>query len=295
MRESTYITGQLMSIISHDFKGKAIEQTGSATHINSATIPKGYVNLSQMCKAGGKRLVDYLQKDKKRLSFFENVTKIIAVETHSPSEVSIITSDNHNVSGGCLLLGIQSGLLIETCNAIGGKGDIYGHPQIALSVATWISPELEAWAGYTLLLVIRGDFQALTEEARQAQGKLDETWDKLRATGIATRRTLTDAIKSWYSRYEATTTCPEHIIYAQCTNHIYQAIWGVNAADIREHFGLKPGNTPPTRDYLSERALLAIERAEDRVIEAMDFDDAIPHKNAVAIARIRPARINFKD
>jgi len=284
-----------MSIISHNFKGKAIEQASSATHINSTTIPKGYVNLSQMCKAGGKRLVDYLQKDKKRLSFFESVAKIIAAETHNPSEVSIITSDNHNVSGACLVFGLESGLLIETSNAIGGKGDIYGHPQIAISAATWISSEFEAWAGYTLLLVVRGDFQALTEEAKQAQTKLDETWDKLRATGIVTRRTLTDAIKLWYSLYEATTTCPEHVIYAQCTNHIYQALWGVNATDIREYFGLKPGNIPPTRDYLSEQALLAIERAEDRVIEAMEFDDAIPHKNAVVVARIRPARISFKD
>ena len=284
-----------MSIISHDFKGKAIEQTGSTTHINSATVPKGYVNLSQMCKAGGKRLPDYLTKDKKRLSYFEKVVETIAVETHSPSETSTIVSDNHNVSATCLEFGVKSGLLIEAGNAIGGKGDIYGHPQIAISVATWISPEFEAWAGYTLLLVIRGDFQALTEEAKQAQTKLDETWDKLRATGMVTRRTLTDAIKSWYSRYQATATCPEHVIYAQCTNHIYQAMWGINAADIREHFGLKPGGIPPTRDYLSEQALLAIERAEDRVIEAMEFDDAIPHKNAVAIARIRPARISFKD
>ena len=284
-----------MSIISHNFKGKAIEQTGSATQVNSATVPKGYVNLSQMCKAGGKRLPDYLTKDKKRLSYFEKVAEIITAETHSPSETITIVSDNHGVSSTCLEFGVKSGLLIEAGNAIGGKGDIYGHPQIALSVATWISPELEAWAGYTLLLVIRGDFQALTDEAKQAQAKLDETWDRLRATGIVTRRTLTDAIKSWYSRYEATTTCPEHVIYAQCTNNIYQAMWGVNAADIREHFALKPGNNPPTRDYLSESALLAIERAEDRVIEAMDFDDAIPHKNAVAIARIRPARVSFKD
>lgn len=284
-----------MSIISHIFNGKAIDQTNATTDINGINIPKGYVNLSQMCKAGGKRLVDYLTKDKKRLSYFEKVVEIIAVETHNPSGVSIITPDNQAFSGTCLEFGVQSGLLIETKNAIGGDGDTYGHPQIAISVATWLSPAFEAWAGYTLLLVIRGDFQALTEEAKQAQAKLDETWDKLRATGIVTRRTLTDAIKIWYQRYEATTTCPEHVIYAQCTNQIYQAMWGVNAADIREHFGLKPGNIPPTRDYLSEKALLAIERAEDRVIEAMDFDDAIPHKNAVAIARIRPARVSFKD
>ena len=282
-----------MSIISHDFKGKAIEQTGSTTHINSATVPKGYVNLSQMCKAGGKRLVDYLQKDKKRLSFFESVAKIITTETYNPSEVSIITSDNHNVSATCLEFGVKSGLLIETGNAIGGRGDIYGHPQIAISVATWISPEFEAWAGYTLLLVIRGDFQALTKEAKQAQAQLDERWKKLRAAGKVVRRSLTDTIKSWLDN---TDRPQDHAtVYAQSTNQIYLALWGVTAADIRKHFNLKPGNIPPTRDYLSEQVLRVIERAEDRVIEAIDFDSAIPHENAVAIARLRPARISFKD
>ncbi len=282
-----------MSIISHLFNGKAIEQTGSTTYINSATVPKGYVNLSQMCKAGGKRLPDYLTKDKKRLSYFEKVVEILTAETYSPSETSIIVSDNHNVSDTCLEFGVKSGLLIEVGNAIGGKGDIYGHPQIALSVATWISPDFEAWAGYTLLLVIRGDFQALTEKAKQAQVQLDERWKKLRAAGKVVRRELTDAIKSWLDSTDR--PLDYSTIYAQCTNQIYMALWGVTAADIRKHFNLKPGNIPPTRDYLSEQVLRTIERAEDRVIEAIDYDNAIPHENAVEIARLRPARIGFKD
>ena len=123
-----------------------------------------------------------------------------------------------------------------------------------------------------------------------------EARTKARLAGKQVRRGLTDAIKSWLEANETDDRPLDFsMVYAQCTNQIYQAMWGVNAADIRKHFNLKPGNIPPTRDYLSEQVLRVIERAEDRVIEAMDFDDAIPHENAVAIARIRPARINFKN
>lgn len=120
-----------------------------------------------------------------------------------------------------------------------------------------------------------------------------EARTKARLAGKVIRRGLTDAIKGWLEANETDRPLDFSIVYAQCTNQIYQALWGVTAADIRKHFNLKPGNIPPTRDYLSEQVLRVIERAEDRVIEAMDFDEAIPHENAVAIARLRPARINF--
>lgn len=120
-----------------------------------------------------------------------------------------------------------------------------------------------------------------------------EARTKARLAGKVVRRSLTDAIKSWLDNTDRPL---EHsTIYAQCTNQIYLALWGVTAADIRKHFNLKPGNIPPTRDYLSEHVLRVIDRAEDRVIEEIDYDSAIPHENAVEIARIRPARINFTD
>jgi hypothetical protein len=102
-----------MAIIPHNFNGKAIEQTSSETEINGVKIPKGYVNLSQMCKAGGKRLVDYLTKDKKRLSYFQAVLRILEAGTYSTSGVIIITPDNHAGCSDCLAFGTTSGLLIQ--------------------------------------------------------------------------------------------------------------------------------------------------------------------------------------
>jgi hypothetical protein len=283
-----------MTIIPHNFNGKAIEQTSSETVLNGVTIPKGYVNLSQMCKAGGKRLVDYLTKDKKRLSYFHAVLRILEAGTYSPSGVIIITPDNHAGFNDCLGFGITSGLLIQTRDAIGGDAGVYGHPQIAISVASWISSEFEAWAGYTLLLVLSGEFKALTEEAKQAEKELQIRWKKIRSATIVTRRELTDSIKAWYDRPDTQTNLPLGKIIAQCTNQLYQAMWGVTAAQIRSHFNLTK-DSQLTRDYLSERALDKLKLREDYVIEFIDFEGAIPHENAVQMANIVRCRVHFTD
>jgi hypothetical protein len=116
-----------------------------------------------------------------------------------------------------------------------------------------------------------------------------------RLAGKFTRRTVTDSCKDWYDRPDTVTSCPLGSIIAKVTNQTYLAMWGVTAAQIRSHFGLKPGTNPPTRDSLSERALKALDFAEAKVCEAIDEFDSIPHKNAVEMARVRPAKVSFKD
>jgi len=75
-------------------------------------------------------------QDKERLSYFEKVFEILTAKTDAPSETSAIVSDNHGVSAACLDFGVKSGLLIKAGNTIVRKSNIYGYPQIALSVAT---------------------------------------------------------------------------------------------------------------------------------------------------------------
>jgi hypothetical protein len=116
-----------------------------------------------------------------------------------------------------------------------------------------------------------------------------------RLAGKITRRTVTESCKDWYDRPDTVTSCPLGSIIAKVTNQTYLAMWGVTAAQIRSHFGLKPGTNPPTRDSLSERALKALDFAEAKVCEAIDEFDSIPHKNAVEIARVRQAKVSFKD
>ena len=50
-----------MAIITHLFGGFGIDQTDSDTQIGKKLIPAGYVNITQMAKANGKKLGDYLR------------------------------------------------------------------------------------------------------------------------------------------------------------------------------------------------------------------------------------------
>ena len=294
MHESTYQAGDLMTIIPHNFNDKAIGQTSSETDINGVTIPKGYVNLSQMCKVNPKKkLNDYLS-NLNTLDYLIALSENPMAETYSPPGGRIPVSDNHEGSSSALVFGLKSGLLIRTYDKIGGQGDIYSQIEIAIHAAQWISPQLAVWANRTLRLVINGEFKALTEEAKQAEKELQVRWEKIRSGTIVTRRTLTDSIQEWLNRPDTATTCPHAIIYANCTNQLYLALWGVTAVDIRCHFGLISAKQL-TRDHLSAAALKALDFAEAKVIEAIDHDGATPHKNAVAIARVRRAKIDFKD
>lgn len=117
---------------------------------------------------------------------------------------------------------------------------------------------------------------------------------KTRLASKVTRRTLTDSISDWYDRPDTVTSCPKGVIYANCTNQIYLALWGVTAVDIRKHFSLTSAKQN-TRDYFSEAALKALDFAEAKVAEVIDNDNARPHKNAVDMARVRAAKVDFKD
>ncbi len=280
-----------MTIIPHNFNGKAIGQTSSETVINGVTIPKGYVNLSQMCKANPKKkLNDYLSN--------LNTLDYIMALSESLGGCNLYgenpVPDTHSVSSPALSFGLQSGLLIKTYNTIGGDADIYSQIEIAIHAAQWTSPQFAVWANRTLRLVISGEFKALTDEAKQAEKELQKRWGKIRSATIFTRRELTDSIKAWYDRPDTQTTCPLGVVIAECTNQLYLAMWGVTAAKIRLHFNLTK-DSQLTRDYLSERALNTLKLREDYVVEFIDYEGAIPHKNAVQMANIIRCRVHFTD
>ena len=94
-----------------------------------------------------------------------------------------------------------------------------------------------------------------------------KTWCDTRLSGIAARRGLTDSIKEWYEEYPGGTSCPYGVMFGKVTNLIYDALWGMTAAEIERELDCKHGKI---RDTIDTRSLYAIEAAEKRVMKRID-------------------------
>ena len=254
-----------MSILAHSFNKIGISQSSEDSTIGGKDIPKGYVNATQMCKAGKKRFSNWTRLDRSK-AYIEALSLATQIRVSS--------------------------LLIELTGTPDGDASLQGtwaHPKVAISIAAWISPEFEVWANDVLLRVINGEFKALTVEAEQAEKELADRWQKIRATGKATRRTLTDAIKDWYTDNPDSTAYPQSAIYANTTNAIYRALWDMTALEIEARLGCDRNQL---RSYLSEACLKILERAEYRVMEFID-DDSINPVNAVLAANLKKSKVGL--
>ena len=141
----------------------------------------------------------------------------------------------------------------------------------------------------TLSAVIDGNFLALTAEAKQAEKELADRWQEIRTAGKVTRRTLTDAIKDWCANNLGLTAYLQSAMYANTTNAIYQALWGMTALEIESWLGCDRNQL---RSNLFETCLKDLERAEHRVMEFID-DDNIKPVGAVLAADLRKSRVEL--
>lgn len=221
-----------------------------------------------MCKANGKVLSKYFQYSKTE-PFLRELKALHSNRSTSEVERELII----------VLVG-------------GNEKDTQGtwvHHNVAMNLAQWISPEFAAWASVVLSAVINREFLPLTAEAEQAEKELADRWQKIRTAGKATRRTLTDAIRDWYINNPSATTCPQHSMYANTTNAIYQALWGMTALEIEALLGCERNQL---RNHISEACLKILERAECRVMEFIDYDNIKPI-DAVFAANIRKSSVEL--
>ncbi|MGL5877656.1 MAG: KilA-N domain-containing protein [Xenococcaceae cyanobacterium] len=116
-----------MNIVAHHFHNTQIDQITGFTEINGVTIPMGYVNATQLCNANGKRLNNWSRL--KRSNYF---LETLSISTGIPV--------------GRLLIGNESVGINET------RGT-WVHPDVAISIASWVSPEFEVWASQVLRVI----------------------------------------------------------------------------------------------------------------------------------------------
>lgn len=235
-----------MSIIYHDFNGFSIPQTAEDTLIGNTLIPMGYTNLTEMCKTNPKKkLADYL-----RLS----MTKEYLLELENG-------------------MGIPASTLIIMVEGYGHVQGTWGHTEIAIDLARWVSTPFRVWANRVLVQVINGDFKALTPEAELAMKKLTELWDLIRQHGKETRRTLTDAIKQYLLRYPDKSEDYKRWIYANATNAMYNAVFGMTAIKLEEF--LTCGRNE-SRNILDSKCLDKIDRVESAICDLINDQDIEP-------------------
>ena len=87
----------------------------------------GYINLSQLCKAGGKEFSEW-KRSKKSKEFLVQLEKTLNEGENVKKKVSLEISRD-------TLIKYNAGSNTERAN--------WGHPQVAINVAQWISPEFD--------------------------------------------------------------------------------------------------------------------------------------------------------
>jgi hypothetical protein len=128
-------------MLTHFWRDSEINQMPQDGQIGKYSIPKGYVNGTQMCKANNKFLADYtkLKSTKQYLQALSNDMKILI-----------------------------SSLVIEV-QGHGSEQSTWIHPEIAIDLARWVSVEFRIWANRTLMKVIMGIESVQQQSMTQVQ------------------------------------------------------------------------------------------------------------------------------
>lgn len=253
-----------MNILTHYFKETRIDQVLAEVSLGSRQVPAGYVNATQLCKAHNKKLNDWSRLKRSTL-YLEAL------------------SGSAGIPADQLLIGNES----EGTNEQRGT---WVHPEVAVSIATWISPEFEVWANRTLRAVINGDFTPLTADAAIAQQKIQELWDELRADTKELFWMLTDAIRD---TRQASGKTIIWLDYALPVDAINKALFGKTAKQIHEELGTSKSTA--NRDNYGRKSLRRIANTQEsaalRIQRGADPLDAITD----VIRELGYSVINFRE
>jgi hypothetical protein len=124
-----------------------------------------------------------------------------------------------------------------------------------------------------LVQVVHGEFAALTPEAEAAMKKLTKLWEQIRQHGKETRRTLTDAIAAYIKRHPELDEKYNSDVWWMATNAMYNIVFGLDATELEKFLDCKRHKS---RDFLDQKCLMAIDRAEAGICQLIDNRDIEP-------------------
>lgn len=233
-----------MTIVSHMFNGGVFCQLTEDTQIGTKLIPKGYVNLTAMCKSQGKKLAQY-----NRLASSKPYWEALSAEVHIPTSVLMIEVEGSGKGNDQTVQGT------------------WGHVQIAIDVAQWISPQFRVWANRVLLHIINDEYQALTPEAEIAKRRVQQIWEEVRAAGIGTRRTFTDAIRDYILEHPYLSDDYRIYIYPRVSDCLNLGVFGKTAAALCLERSCDYNHL---RDTHEAKDLKLIDRIEHHCVKLID-------------------------
>lgn len=160
----------------HEYQHASIAQTAIDIKLGNKIVPKGYVNATAMCKANGKELSNWIKRAGTRLYLKElsldTGLKINSAKASNPLtalELPIVRTQD-------------SSLIIKIEGTPDGNPSLQGtwvHPEVAVDIASWISPKFKVWANRTLRLIVAGQFAPKTADAAIAQQQLKLAHDRI--------------------------------------------------------------------------------------------------------------------
>lgn len=128
-------------------------------------------------------------------------------------------------------------------------------------------------ANRVLVKIVHGEFLALTKEAEEAAAKLNKLWDLIRQHGKETRRTLTDAIDAYLKRHPDLDKKYIADVWWMTTNAMYNVVFGMDAVELEKFLDCKRHTS---RDFLDQKCLSVIDRAEAGICQLIDNRDLEP-------------------
>ncbi len=210
----------------------------------------GYINLTQMCKANGVLFGNW-----KQLNHSKAFMGKLSMETGIP-----ITK----------LLYVKKG---KPANLQG----TWGHPQVALELARWISPEFAIWTNKILMRYLESDITLADEVIQRNDNPQDLEWISERIEGKKVRREFTDELK----KRQVTGAG-----YALNTNAVYEGLFDTDAKGLKEKLAVKN-----PRDGMSSLQLTATRFAEMVAIERMDTRKATGNTKTIEQTRIASSQV----
>jgi KilA-N domain len=132
-----------MSLTIHQFQDREISQRVD-----------GYVNLTQLCKAGNKLVADYLRQDSTK-DYLEALSLDMGIPIMSDAK--------------------GSSQLVEISYGGNQTPGTWAHPEVAIDCAQWVSTALRIWANRTLVKVVAGTLPEMVQKALPTRAEIRQT------------------------------------------------------------------------------------------------------------------------